>query len=85
MTQVIIVRTPMANTTEVIAIGNELGITLPEEMLARLNVGVRDILYLVEGTSALHLTPTRSLPPRWRQRVESCAKPRCSEAAGGMK
>jgi putative addiction module antidote len=39
-------------------IGNSLGVVLPREALAKLNVGVNDTLFLTEAPNGgMHLTP----------------------------
>ncbi|MCB1984034.1 MAG: AbrB/MazE/SpoVT family DNA-binding domain-containing protein [Burkholderiales bacterium] len=40
-------------------IGNSMGIVLPKEVLAKLNVGKGDELYLVDGPEGLTLSPYR--------------------------
>jgi putative addiction module antidote len=47
----------MATTTKIIAIGNSLGVILPKETLARLNVGKGDAICLSETPYGAHLTP----------------------------
>jgi putative addiction module antidote len=47
----------MGSITKIIAIGDSLGIIIPEEMLARLKVGVGDTLYLTEIAQGIRLTP----------------------------
>ena len=47
----------MATTTKIIAIGNSVGIILPKETLARLNVQKGDTLYLTEGPQGIRLIP----------------------------
>lgn len=47
----------MAKTTKVIAVGDSLGVILPEEILARLKVEVGDTVYLSETPSGLQLSP----------------------------
>ena len=44
-------------TVQVIEIGDELGIILPADMLARLNVGPGDTLYIAEIPEGLRLSP----------------------------
>jgi putative addiction module antidote len=46
----------MAIGTKVIAIGDALGIILPEEMLTRLKLAVGDTLYLAEFPGGIQLT-----------------------------
>jgi putative addiction module antidote len=45
----------MATTAKIIAIGNSVGIILPKETLARLNVEKGDTLYLTEGSQGIRL------------------------------
>jgi len=47
----------MAIATKIIAIGNSAGIILPKEILARLNVGKGDSLYITEGSQGIRLVP----------------------------
>lgn len=47
----------MATTTKVIAIGNSVGIILPKEALARLNVEKGDTLCISETPYGAYLTP----------------------------
>lgn len=47
----------MATTTKVIAIGNSVGIILPKEALARLNVEKGDTLYIAESSQGFQITP----------------------------
>ena len=47
----------MATTTKIIAIGNSVGIILPKETLARLNVQKGDTVCLSETPYGAHLTP----------------------------
>jgi putative addiction module antidote len=47
----------MATATKIIAIGNSAGIILPKEILARLNVGKGDSLYITEGSQGIRLVP----------------------------
>ena len=47
----------MATTTKIIAIGNSVGIILPKETLARLNVQKGDTLYLTESPQGIRLVP----------------------------
>lgn len=42
---------------KITTVGNSAGIILPKEVLARLNVGKGDKLFLVESTAGLLLTP----------------------------
>lgn len=64
----------MATTTKVIAIGNSVGIILPKEALARLNVEKGDTLYIAESSRASRSAPTtKSSGQRWRLRIRSSA------------
>lgn len=47
----------MATTTKVVAIGSSIGVVLPKEMLARLNVQKGDTLYVRSTASGLELSP----------------------------
>ena len=47
----------MATTAKVIAIGNSVGIVLPKEVLARLNVEKGDTIYLTESPQGISLSP----------------------------
>ena len=47
----------MTVSTQVIAIGDALGIVIPDEMLAQLKLSVGDTLHLVERSGDLLLTP----------------------------
>lgn len=42
---------------KVIPIGNSMGIVLPKEALIKLKAGKGDMLYLVDGSEGLTLTP----------------------------
>jgi putative addiction module antidote len=42
---------------KVTSIGNSMGIVLPKEALTKLNADKGDILYLVDGSEGLTLTP----------------------------
>lgn len=42
---------------KVTAVGNSMGILLPKEVLAKMNAGKGDTLYLVEGPDGYSLTP----------------------------
>jgi antitoxin component of MazEF toxin-antitoxin module len=44
----------MAMTTKMIAVGDGLGVILPNEMLARLKVAIGDSVFLSESPSGLH-------------------------------
>ncbi len=58
---------------KVTAIGNSLGLVLPKEVLARLNVEKGDELYLVEGPDGLVLTPYQQ---DFEEQVEAARKVR---------
>ncbi len=47
----------MATTTKIIAIGNSVGIILPKETLARLNVEKGDTLYIAESSQGFRISP----------------------------
>lgn len=47
----------MATTVKVTTVGNSVGIVLPKEILARLNVKKGDTLYLTETPDGVQLTP----------------------------
>jgi len=47
----------MATTTKLIAIGNSVGIILPKEVLARLNVQKGDSICLTETPYGANITP----------------------------
>jgi len=47
----------MATTTKLIAIGNSVGIILPKEVLARLNVQKGDSICLTETPFGANITP----------------------------
>jgi putative addiction module antidote len=47
----------MPTTAKIIPVGNSAGIILPKEVLARLNVGKGDTLYITEGPNGIHLVP----------------------------
>ena len=47
----------MASSVKVTAIGNSAGVILSKEVLARLNVGKGDELFLVETAHGIELTP----------------------------
>jgi putative addiction module antidote len=47
----------VATTTKVIAVGDSLGVILPQEMLARLKLEVGDTVYIRETPSGLQLSP----------------------------
>ena len=46
----------MPATTKIIEIGDDLGIILPEEMLARFELAVGDTIYLKEIPGGIELT-----------------------------
>ncbi len=45
----------MATTTKIIAIGNSVGVILPKETVARLNVQKGDTLYITESPAGVVL------------------------------
>jgi putative addiction module antidote len=47
----------MATTVKVTTVGNSVGIVLPKEIRARLNVKKGDMLYLTETPDGVQLTP----------------------------
>lgn len=47
----------MATAVKITAIGNSLGIVLPKDVLAKLNVEKGDSLYLVNTPEGIQLTP----------------------------
>jgi putative addiction module antidote len=47
----------MAVTAKIISVGNSAGIILPREILARMNVGKGDTLYITEGSQGIRLMP----------------------------
>lgn len=47
----------MAATVTIISIGNSAGIVLPNEILARLNAGIGDTLYLHETPTGFEISP----------------------------
>ncbi len=47
----------MATTVKVTTVGNSVGIVLPKEMLARLNIQKGDTLYVTETPDGVQLTP----------------------------
>jgi putative addiction module antidote len=47
----------MANTVKLTTIGNSVGIVLPKELLAKLNVEKGDTLYVSETPDGIQLTP----------------------------
>ena len=44
-------------TAKVMKVGNSLGLILPKDVLARLNVTAGDSLFLIEGPGGYRLTP----------------------------
>ncbi|MBV8438730.1 MAG: AbrB/MazE/SpoVT family DNA-binding domain-containing protein [Silvibacterium sp.] len=50
----------MARTVKVTTVGNSVGIVLPKEILARLNVKKGDTLYVTETPDGVQLTPYRA-------------------------
>lgn len=51
-------------TLELIEIGDELGIILPDEVLAKLNVGLGDEIYLTEIDNGFTLTNAFETQPK---------------------
>jgi putative addiction module antidote len=47
----------MATAVKITTIGNSVGIVLPKEILAKLNVEKGDSLYLVDTPDGIQLTP----------------------------
>ncbi len=47
----------MTTTVKVTTVGNSVGIVLPKEMLARLNIQKGDTLYVTEMPDGVQLTP----------------------------
>lgn len=47
----------MPNTVKLTTIGNSVGIILPKELLAKLNVEKGDALYVSETADGIQLTP----------------------------
>jgi putative addiction module antidote len=47
----------MSNTVKLTTIGNSVGIVLPKEILAKLNVEKGDTLYVSETPDGIQLTP----------------------------
>jgi putative addiction module antidote len=47
----------MSNALKIIQIGNSLGVILPKEILARMNVEKGDTVYLVRTADGFLLTP----------------------------
>ena len=52
-------------------VGNSVGVVIPKEILARLNVGAGDTLYLTEGPDGMKLTPYN---PRFARHMEVAEK-----------
>jgi putative addiction module antidote len=50
----------MTAQVKVTTVGNSIGIVLPKEMLARLNIKKGDTLYLTETPEGVQLTPYRA-------------------------
>jgi putative addiction module antidote len=50
----------MTTTVKVTTVGNSVGIVLPKEILARLNVKKGDTLYITETPEGVQLTPYRA-------------------------
>jgi len=50
----------MAATVKVTTVGNSVGVVLPKEMLARLNIKKGDTLYVTETPDGVQLTPYRA-------------------------
>jgi putative addiction module antidote len=50
----------MAITVKVTTVGNSVGIVLPKEILARLNIQKGDTLYVTETPDGVQLTPYRA-------------------------
>ncbi|MBV8114476.1 MAG: AbrB/MazE/SpoVT family DNA-binding domain-containing protein [Silvibacterium sp.] len=50
----------MARTVKVTTVGNSVGIILPKEILARMNLKKGDTLYLTETPDGVQLTPYRA-------------------------
>ena len=44
-------------TAKVVKVGNSLGVILPKEILARMNVSVGDSLFLIEEPGGYRVTP----------------------------
>jgi putative addiction module antidote len=47
----------MTTTVKVTTVGNSVGIVLPKDMLARLNIQKGDTLYVTETPEGVQLTP----------------------------
>lgn len=47
----------MTTTVKVTTVGNSVGIVLPKDMLARLNIQKGDTLYVTETPDGVQLTP----------------------------
>jgi len=50
----------MTTQVKVTTVGNSVGIVLPKEMLARLNIKKGDTLYVTETPDGVQLTPYRA-------------------------
>ena len=50
----------MAASVKITQIGNSVGIVLPKEILAKLNVEKGDMLFLVDTPDGVRLTPYRA-------------------------
>lgn len=50
----------MTHSVKVTTVGNSVGIVLPKEILARLNVKKGDTLYVTETPDGVQLTPYRA-------------------------
>jgi putative addiction module antidote len=47
----------MSYTLKLTTVGNSVGVIMPKEMLERLRVGKGDVLYAVETSQGVELTP----------------------------
>lgn len=45
------------NSLKIRKVGNSLGITLPQDVLKKLNVNEGDSLHVIETSDGIHLTP----------------------------
>lgn len=52
-------------------IGNSVGVVLPKELLARLNVGKGEILYATESPDGVRLTP---FDPEFEKQMDAARK-----------
>jgi len=50
----------MTHSVKVTTVGNSVGIVLPKELLARLNIKKGDTLYVTETPDGVQLTPYRA-------------------------